>query len=98
MAFAIRITPAAERAIAKLPRSVQAAVFDRLEVLAVDPRPVGCEKVEGLARYEVYRLKVAGSYRLLYQVRDEVAWILVVKVADRKEVYQRLDDLKRLLQ
>ena len=50
-----------------------------------------------LARYGVFRVRVAKDYRILYQVKDTAAWILVVKVADRKEIYQRLADLKRLL-
>ena len=75
MAYEIRIAPAAERAIGKPAPPVQVAVLDKLEELAEDPRPAGCEKVKELAQYGVFR----------------------VKVADRKEVYQRLADLKRLL-
>ena len=97
MAYEVRITPAAERAVAKLPGPVQVAVLDLLEELAQQPRPAGSEKVQGLAQYDVYRIRVATDYRVIYQVRDKVAWILVVKVADRKEVYRRLDDLKRYL-
>jgi mRNA interferase RelE/StbE len=97
VAYEIRIAPAAERAIGKLSAQIQAAVLDRLEELAKDPRPADCEKVKELAQYGVFRVKVAKDYRILYQVKDEVAWILVVKVADRKEIYERLADLKRLL-
>ena len=50
------------------------------------------------ARYEVYRVEVEGTHRILYQIKDEAAWILVVKVADRKDVYKRISDLKRLLE
>lgn len=97
MTYQIRIAPAAERAIEKLPAQVQVAILDKLEELAEDPRPAACEKVKELAQHGVFRVKVAKDYRILYQVKDEVAWILVVKVADRKEIYQRLADLKRLL-
>ena len=97
MAYEIRVAPSAERAIGKLPAPIQAATLNKLEELGRDPRPDDCEKVRELARYGVFRVGVAGSYRILYQVKDEVAWIMVVKVADRKEIYQRLDDLKRLL-
>ena len=72
-------------------------MLDKLEELAEDPRPAACEKVKELAQYGVFRVRVGKDYRILYQVRDAVAWILVVKVADRKEIYQRLADLKRLL-
>jgi mRNA interferase RelE/StbE len=97
VAYEIRIAPAAERAIGKLSAPVQAAILDKLEELAQDPRPADCEKVRELAQYGVFRVRVRKDYRILYQVKDESAWILVLKVADRKEIYQRLADLKRLL-
>lgn len=97
MAYEIRIAPAAGRAIGKLSAQIQAAVLDKLEELAEDPRPATCEKVKELAGYGVFRVKVGKDYRILYQVEDEITWILVVKVADRREIYQRLADLKRLL-
>lgn len=81
----------------KLPVRIQLAVLEKLERLGEDPRPPECDRVRGLTRYHVYRVTVARDYRVLYQVRDEVACVLVVKIADRKEVYRRLDDLKPLL-
>ena len=30
------------------------------------------------------------NYRVIYQIRDEVLLVLVVKVGDRKEVYRRV--------
>jgi mRNA-degrading endonuclease RelE of RelBE toxin-antitoxin system len=66
--------------------------------LAEQPRPSGCRKVRGLPPgYEVYRVKVGDTHRIIYQIRDQMAWILVVKVADRKDVYKRMTDLKRSL-
>lgn len=49
------------------------------------------------AIYKLTQIKVARTCRVIYQIRDEVTWVLVLKVADRKEVYRRLDDLRRLL-
>ena len=97
MAYEVRIAPAAERAIRKLPARTQVAILDRLDQLSDEPRPPDCEKVKALAQYDVFRVKVEKDYRILYQVKDDVAWVLVVKIADRKEVYRRLDDLRRLL-
>jgi mRNA interferase RelE/StbE len=76
---------------------VQAAVLDKLEELAADPRPANCEKVRELAQYGVFRVRVGKDYRILYQIKDQITWILVLKVGDRKEIYERLADLKRLL-
>ncbi len=63
-------------------------VLDKLAELGREPRPNDCRKIRGLpARYEVYRVELGGSHRILYQIKDEAAWILVVKVADRKDVH-----------
>jgi mRNA interferase RelE/StbE len=97
MAYEVRIVPAAERAIRKLSATIQTAVLDRLDELAEDPRPPDCQRLKGLAQRDVYRARVKTDYRIIYQVKDSAAWVLVVKVADRKEVYQRLDDLRQLL-
>jgi mRNA interferase RelE/StbE len=95
--YEIRIAPAAERAIGKLSAPVQVAILDKFEELAEDPRPANCEKVRELAQYGVFRVRVGKDYRILYQIKDQTAWILVLKVGDRKEIYERLADLKRLL-
>ena len=41
---------------------------------------------------KLYRLYVGPgkSYRVIYQIRDEILLVLVVKVGDRKEVYRRV--------
>jgi mRNA interferase RelE/StbE len=41
---------------------------------------------------KLYRVYVGPgkNYRVIYQIRDEVLIVLVVKVGDRKEVYRRV--------
>ncbi len=38
---------------------------------------------------DIYRIRV-GSYRLLYQVRDDVLLVLVVSVRKRGDIYKKL--------
>jgi mRNA-degrading endonuclease RelE of RelBE toxin-antitoxin system len=101
LAYEVRIAPAANRAIGKLPVATQDAVLALLEELADNPRPRDAEKIKALpTHYKVYRVPldtVDSSFRVIYQVKDSETWILVLKVADRKEVYERVSDLKRLL-
>ena len=101
MAYEVKITHSASRAIAKLSNATQDAVLAKLDELALDPRPHDAEKIHGLpGRHKVYRVPLMtadSSFRVMYQVKDREAWILVVKVADRKEVYERVNDLKRML-
>ncbi len=98
MPYEIRFAPAAERSIGKLPAKVQDLILEAAEGPAAEPRPAGSRKVRGLPHaFEVYRLVVARDYRVIYQVRDEAASVLVLKGGDRKEVYRRISDPKRLL-
>ena len=91
----MRVAPAATRAIEKLPAEVQRDVADKLAELGVDPRPRDARKLHG--RGQVYRVPVARSFRVIYQIRDAALVVLVVKVADRKDVYKRLGDVERIL-
>ena len=56
--------------------------------LEENPRPHGVEKME--TKEKLYRVYVGPgkSYRAIYQIRDEVLLVLVVKGGDRKEVYR----------
>lgn len=58
--------------------------------LEENPRPHGVEKLE--TKEKLWRIHVGPgkNYRVIYQIRDEVLLVLVVKVGDRKEVYRRV--------
>ena len=58
--------------------------------LEEDLRPHGVEKME--TKEKLYRIYVGPgkNYRVIYQIRDEVLLVIVVKVGDRKEVYRRV--------
>ena len=53
--------------------------------LAEEPRPVGCEKLAG--QDDRYRIRV-GRFRIVYSIVDAELVVLVVRVADRKDVYR----------
>ena len=59
-------------------------IVRRIEALADDPRPHGCEKLSG---YDRYRLR-QGRYRIVYEVRDDVVLVVVVKIGHRRDVYR----------
>jgi mRNA interferase RelE/StbE len=58
--------------------------------LEENPRPHGVEKME--TKEKLYRVYVGPgkNYRVIYQIRDEVLIVLVVRVGNRKEVYRRV--------
>ena len=59
-------------------------ILSRIDALAVDPRPPGCQKLTGQERYRVR----VGRYRVVYEIQDEVLLVIVVAVAHRKGVYR----------
>lgn len=86
MAYRLEFTPTADRQFRKLPAQLRARLKPHIDALAQNPRPSGIKKLGG--ENNVYRLRV-GDYRILYEVRDEVLLVLVVKVGHRREIYRK---------
>lgn len=87
MAYRIEFKPSAGREFSGLPKKIQKRIAVKINSLADTPRPRGGEKLEGSEHR--YRVRV-GDYRIIYEVRDEVLLILVVRIGHRREVYRRL--------
>jgi len=62
-------------------------VVERIQELATNPRPHGCEKLSG--KYPRYRIR-QGQFRILYEIKDDELIVYVVKMADRRDVYKHL--------
>ncbi len=88
--YELEFTPAAFRDLEKLDPHIRGKVFTDIEKLQEDPRPHGVQKME--TKEKLYRVYVGPgkNYRAIYQIRDGVLLILVVRVGDRKEVYRRV--------
>ena len=74
--YHIIIAPAASRHIHALPNKHQKTVIKLLETLAINPRPPGANKIEGMTG--LYREEVE-HLRLLYKVEDQEVLVLLVK-------------------
>lgn len=85
MAYAVEISPGAEREFRKLDHETQRRLRPRIEALASEPRPAGAKKLKG--REDLWRIR-AGDYRIVYEVRDRILVVLVVRIAHRREVYR----------
>lgn len=84
MTYEVEIAPAAKRQIKKLTKPIQKLIVERLEQLAINPRPPGVLKMEGEEGF--YRVRV-GDYRIIYEIQDRTLLIVVVKVGHRGDVY-----------
>jgi mRNA interferase RelE/StbE len=82
--YRIETKPAFDRSFDRLPRDVQERVVARIDRLADNPRPAGCEKMAGASLYRVR----AGAYRIIFEIQDAVLLVVLVKVGHRREVYR----------
>ena len=74
----------AAKELRKLDKEAQRRLLMAIETLGITPRPDGVKKLK--ARFNQYRIRV-GSYRVVYEIRDEQLLVLVLLVAHRRDVY-----------
>ncbi len=73
-----------EKDFTAIPKKDLKKILERIEALAEDPRPPGCEKLTGQQRYRLRQ----GRYRVLYSIQDDELTVWVVKVGHRKDIYR----------
>ena len=82
--YSILIKPSAVKEIENIPKKDRLRIIQKIQELAVNPRPGGCEKLTGENRYRIRR----GVYRIVYSVSDRNLLVVVVKVGHRRDVYK----------
>lgn len=82
--FSVLTKRSAERELRKIPKEDLRRITTRIQGLALQPRPPGCEKLSGEERYRIRQ----GDYRIVYAVDDELRIVEVVKIGHRREVYR----------
>ena len=86
MPYQVELAPSAQRDLRGLPRQVQARLAMPIQALAEDPRPAGARMLRGEER--TWRIRV-GPYRVVYDIHDDQALVVVLKVARRGETTYR---------
>lgn len=85
MTYRVELRSHALRDLRRLPDGVRALLAERIDALALNPRPAGVEKLSGGER--LYRVRM-GDYRIVYEIQDSVLVVLVVRVGHRREIYR----------
>lgn len=83
-AYKVYFRESVEKDFSVVPKKDLKRILRRIEALAENPRPSGCEKLTGRERYRVRQ----GRYRIVYSVQDEGLTVWIVKVGHRKGVYR----------
>ena len=83
--YSLRIKKSARKELESIAtKADRRRIIRRIESLAVDPRPPGSLKLSGLERYRLRQ----GRFRILYAIEDTVLVVSIIKIGDRKNVYQ----------
>jgi mRNA interferase RelE/StbE len=70
--------------LSKVPKTNLKRILARIEILAKNPRPTGCEKLTG---EDLYRVR-QGKYRIVYSIQDNELTVWIIKVGHRKDIYR----------
>lgn len=85
--YRIELKASARNSLAKIPQPHRQRIATKINRLAENPRPRGVEKLAG--KTPLYRIRV-GDYRVIYEIRDAVLLVLVVRIGGRGDVYRHL--------
>jgi mRNA interferase RelE/StbE len=84
--YKLLIKPSAVKEIEAISRKKdRQRIIMRIQNLAANPRPEGCQKLSGRERYRLRQ----GSYRIVYGVEDDTLIVYVVRVGHRKDIYRK---------
>ncbi len=87
MCYHVSFKASADKALDKLPKTIQTRVVEKAIALGADPRPPGCVKLAGNSG--LWRVRV-GDYRMVYLIDDQHRTVDIRIVAHRREVYRDL--------
>ncbi len=84
--YKLLIKPSAVKEIEAISRKKdRQRIIKRIQSLAANPRPEGCQKLSGRERYRLRQ----GSYRIVYSVGDDALIVYVVRVGHQKDIYRK---------
>jgi len=81
-AYSLFFKESVEKDLEGMPKKDLKRILSRIESLADEPRPQGCEKLTGQGRYRLRQ----GRYRIAYAVQDDERTVTVRKVGHRKDI------------
>ncbi|HEY8827623.1 MAG TPA: type II toxin-antitoxin system RelE/ParE family toxin [Jatrophihabitantaceae bacterium] len=86
MTYNVTLAPPAARQLPKFDPQVRRRVQAVLELLAEEPRPPAATQLAGGSGE--WRVRT-GDYRFVYEIEDEQPLVLVLRIAHRREIYQK---------
>jgi mRNA interferase RelE/StbE len=86
MTYRVSLAPSAARELRKFDPDVRRRIQAALDLLATEPRPPAATRLVGGSGE--WRVRT-GNYRIVYEISDDQLLVLVLRMAHRREVYDR---------
>ncbi len=83
--YEIIIVGAVRRQLKRINLADKKRILDKIQSLANNPRPHGFKELKGSEN--LFRVRV-GDYRIIYEIRDKILLITILKIGNRREIYR----------
>jgi mRNA interferase RelE/StbE len=83
--YEVKLSNKAIKVLDKIDFQMVKKLFDKMNNLKKEPKPIGCIKLKG---ENAYRIRI-GDFRIIYEVIEDSKQVLIFKVAHRKDVYRK---------
>ena len=84
MSYRIEISHSARQEIRALPAYVRAQALRLIDELAGNPRPARAKELQ--ERQYIFRIWLAGRWRMVYAVDDELLLVLIIRVRRKEDI------------
>lgn len=83
----IEFVKSARKEFEKLPAKIRERVAEALKILSLNPYSelLKVKKLKGAE--DLFRIRL-GDYRVLYEIRNDVLIVVVIKIGHRREIYR----------
>lgn len=82
--YRVKFSTDAKKGIKRLPEKIRDRVLVTIQELEMNPRPHNVKKLVGS---KSWRVRV-GDYRIVYEIHEREIFVMVIRVAHRKDVYR----------
>ncbi len=82
MSYQVALAPSAVQRIAEFDSEMQQRLAQKLEELALNPRPENAHPLKDTER--LYKVRL-GEYRIIYQIQEQPLLLTVIKIAHLKD-------------
>lgn len=87
--YSVQFVRSAQKEFDRLPAKLRVKVTEALALLSQHPYSELLKVKRLKSASQLYRIRL-GDYRLVYEIRDDVLVVVVIKIGHRSDVYKHL--------